>query len=168
MSAHAKPSAAAQPAENARIDKFFVMAMAATGKSTFVRRHPHYRGYRVVDFAEELPPQRLSTRFLLYISRFIPAIRKAIHQRPDVQDRYRQAYFDKAFAFMDACDEPLHLLGVDGLHVGLTLRLGVGAGSLVLPPDRGEDVAWALAVLTQAGTMFILAVFELREQSSAD
>ncbi|MBT8083296.1 MAG: hypothetical protein KJO56_12800 [Gammaproteobacteria bacterium] len=96
---------------SAPIDKFFVMAMAATGKSTFVRRHPHYRGYRVVDFAEELPPQRLSTRILLYLARFIPAIRKAIHNRSDVKDRYRQAYFDKAFAFMDACEEPLVLLG---------------------------------------------------------
>ena len=100
-----------RPANDAGIDKFFIMAMAATGKSTFVRRHPHYRGYRVVDFAEELPPQRRSTRALLYLGRFIPAIRTAIRNRSDVKDRFRQAYFDKAFAFMDACDEPLVLLG---------------------------------------------------------
>lgn len=100
-----------QRAGNARIDKFYIMAMAATGKSTFVSRHSHYLGYAVVDFGEELPQRRLSTRILLYLSRFLPSIRKAIHDRPDMQDRFRQAYFDKAFDFMDSCDEPVVLLG---------------------------------------------------------
>ncbi len=98
-------------ADDARIDKFYVMAMAATGKSTFVGKHPHYHGYRIVDFGEELPQRRLSTRILLYIGRFVPGIRKAIHNRPDMQDRFRQAYFDRAFDFMDSCDEPLVILG---------------------------------------------------------
>ena len=100
-----------QRAGDARIDKFYIMAMAATGKSTFVRKHERYLGYRVVDFGEELPKRRRSTRFLLYLSRFFPSIRIAIHNRPDMQDRFRQAYFDRAFAFMDSCDEPLVLLG---------------------------------------------------------
>ena len=98
-------------ATTASIDKFYIMAMAATGKSTFANRHGNYKGYRVVDFADELPPQTLTTKVLMLVSRFIPPMRRAVRRRPDLADRFRQAYFDKAFAFMDACDEPLVLLG---------------------------------------------------------
>ena len=95
----------------ARIDKFYIMAMAATGKSTFTNKHQTYLGYRVVDFGEELPQRRLSTRILLYISRFFPPLRAMIQNRPDMKDRFRHAYFDRAFDYINQHDSPIVMLG---------------------------------------------------------
>ena len=91
-------------------NKFYIMAMAATGKSTFTNKHSHYLGYRVVDFGEELPQRRLSTRILLYISRFFPRLRIAMQNRPDMKDRFRHAYFDQAFDYINQCEEPIAML----------------------------------------------------------
>ena len=95
----------------AQLNKFYIMAMAATGKSTFTNKHPNYLGYRVVDFGGALPRRRLSTRILLYISRFVPSLRLAIQSRPDIKDRFKHAYFDRAFDFMNSCEDPIALLG---------------------------------------------------------
>ena len=95
----------------ARIDKFYIMAMAATGKSTFTNKHQTYLGYHVVDFGEELPQRRLSTRILLYFSRFIPPLRIMMQNRPDMKDRFRHAYFDQAFDYINKHDEPIVMLG---------------------------------------------------------
>ena len=96
---------------SANCDRFYIMAMAASGKSTFTRANSTYRGYRIVDFGEDLPERRLSTRVLLYIGRFFPALRRALRNRPDMKDRYRHSYFDKAFEFLADSDEPTILLG---------------------------------------------------------
>ena len=95
----------------ARSDKFYIMAMAATGKSTFTSKHQTFLGYRVVDFGEELPQRRLSTRILLYFSRFIPPLRRAMRNRPDMKDRFRHAYFDKAFEYLNKFEAPIVMLG---------------------------------------------------------
>ena len=96
----------------AQYDKFYIMAMAATGKSTFTNKYDTYLGYKVVDFGgAQLPPRRLSTRILLYISRFFPPLRVLIRNRPDMKDRFRHAYFDQAFEFLNKQEEPIVLLG---------------------------------------------------------
>ena len=98
-------------AEDARIAKFYIMAMAATGKSTFARNHPHYRGYRVIDFADELPQRSLFTSALLYVSRFNTRLRNWLRNRGAEAGRFKHAYFEKAFARLDGSDEPMALLG---------------------------------------------------------
>ena len=100
-----------QRAADARIDKFYIMAMAATGKSTFANRHPYYRGYRVIDFAEELPKRTLAASILLYLSRTNKRLRHWLRQRGVEADRIKHAYFDRAFARLDEAQEPTVLLG---------------------------------------------------------
>ena len=107
MSGQADKNLAVEPA----IQRFYIMAMAATGKSTFTDKHDSYLGYRVVDFGEDLPKRRLSTRILLYVARFVPPLRLALQNRPDMKDRFRHAYFDQAFDFLTSREEPTILLG---------------------------------------------------------
>ncbi len=97
-------------AENS-CSRFYIMAMAASGKSTFTNANSTYRGYSIVDFGDDLPKRRFSTRVILYFGRFIPALRRMIRNRPDMKDRYRHSYFDQAFKFLKDSTDPTIILG---------------------------------------------------------
>ena len=92
-------------------DKFYIIAMAASGKSTFSRQNPEYRGYRVVDFAERLPPISRWTSFILYLSRIVKPLEKTVRRRPDMIARRKANYFRDAFDFITEHNKPVVVLG---------------------------------------------------------
>lgn len=94
-----------------RSDKFYVMAPAASGKSTFAGKFGEYAGCRVVDFEDELPEYSLITKLLLYFGRLAPSLRKIAAKRPDMVGHMKSTYFDKVFDFVLQHEEPLILLG---------------------------------------------------------
>jgi len=57
-----------------------------------------------------------------------------------------------------------HWIGATIVYLLFGISLALALSNLLSPSSfsGGRHVAWALAALTQAGTMFILAVFDLR------
>lgn len=92
-------------------NKFYIIAMAASGKSTFALQNPVYNGYQVVDFAKHLPSQTFWTRLVLYFSRFVKPLRKLVSSRPDRVARRQKNYFSQAFEFIANHQEPIVVFG---------------------------------------------------------
>ena len=92
-------------------NKFYIMAMAATGKTTFAGQNEAYLGYRVVDYAGEKPEYSFVTKALLSLSRVIRPLRRLAVRRPDMAGHFKESYFDKAINFMREHDGPIVLLG---------------------------------------------------------
>jgi hypothetical protein len=109
------------------------MSMAASGKSTFARNNEFYSGYRVVDYAVHLPPQRFWVRLLLYLSRPFPPLRRALRNVRDMRAIDRRNYFAGVLQMMREHDGPIAVLGrrlpedfrrnpaFDAIAVGLVL-----------------------------------------------
>ncbi|MBT8080250.1 MAG: hypothetical protein KJO31_16845 [Gammaproteobacteria bacterium] len=91
--------------------RFYIMASAASGKSTFAGQNETYRGYRIIDYAARLGEYTLTTRILLYLTRFLPFLRPSLLKRKDFASRYRGSYFDQAFEFLLGHDEPVVVFG---------------------------------------------------------
>jgi hypothetical protein len=94
-----------------KCDKFYIIAMAASGKSTFTAENPTYNGYRVVDYAERLPSLSWSTNLVLYLSRFLRPLRKLVKHRPEMAARRQEHYFSQAFAYIINHKEPIVVFG---------------------------------------------------------
>jgi len=94
-----------------KCNKFYIIAMAASGKSTFAAKHSNYRGYHVIDYAERLPSISLWTKLILYLSRLVKPLRKLVKKRPDVVARRQKHYFSQAFDFITNHDEPIVVFG---------------------------------------------------------
>lgn len=91
--------------------RIYLMSMAASGKSTFARDHRFFEGYRVVDFAGRLPQKKPLTKFLLYISRPIPILQRAIKKNKGLVAIHQQYYFDAVIDLMRNHDGPIVVLG---------------------------------------------------------
>ena len=94
-----------------KCDKFYIIAMAASGKSTFAAEHPIYDGYKTVDYAEHLPPMSWWTNLILYVSRIIKPLRKLIRHRPDMVARREKHYFLNVFDFIIKHEKPIVIFG---------------------------------------------------------
>ena len=94
-----------------KCEKFYIIAMAASGKSTFANNYPTYNGYRTIDFAERLPPISKWTKLILYVSRIIKPLRKIIRHRPEMVARRENNYFRQAFDFIIGHDQPIVVFG---------------------------------------------------------
>lgn len=94
-----------------KCDKFYIIAMAASGKSTFAASNPVYNGYKTVDYAEHLPPISPSTKLVLYASRLIKPLRKTIRNRPEMVARRRNQYFSEVFEFTANYPGPVAVFG---------------------------------------------------------
>ena len=92
-------------------NKFYMMAGAAVGKSTFAGQRDHFLGYRVVDFDDELPPRSFITWILMYLSRVMPRLRRVAKMRSDMVLRRREPYFEHAINFLLKQDEPVVVMG---------------------------------------------------------
>jgi len=91
--------------------RIYLMSMAASGKSTFARGNSFFKGYRVVDFAGRLPQKKPLTKFLLYISRPVPILQRAIKNNKDLVAIHQQYYFDAVFDLIRNHDGPIVVLG---------------------------------------------------------
>lgn len=96
--------------------KFYIIAMAASGKSTFAATHPVYKGYRIVDFEDHLPPFPFSTKLILYLSRLLRPLRKLVRNRPEVIAQKKVNYFDRVFDYMTECTDPVVVFGRTPTH----------------------------------------------------
>jgi hypothetical protein len=102
---------AAESRSNAHAIKFYIMAMAATGKSTFAGQNDSYLGYNVVDYAERIPEFSFLTRALLYFSRILPPLRRIAVKRPDMAGHFKNSYFDHVLDFILKHEDPIAVLG---------------------------------------------------------
>ncbi len=94
-----------------KCNKFYIIAMAASGKSTFAVQNPIYNGYQIIDFATKLPSLTLWTRAVLYISRFVKPLKKLVSGRPDRIARRQANYFSHAFEYIVNKKEPIVIFG---------------------------------------------------------
>ena len=90
--------------------------MAASGKSTFAAKNSTYKGYRVVDFEDQLPPFPFSTRLVLYLARLFRPLRKLVRNRPEVVAQKKANYFARVFDYMARCTEPVVVVGRTPTH----------------------------------------------------
>ena len=78
----------------ARRTKFYIMAGAATGKSTFAGKHETYRGCHIVDYAQRISEFSPGTKLLLYVSRRFPPARRMAVRRSDMALHFKGACFE--------------------------------------------------------------------------
>jgi len=126
-------------------EKLYIMAMAATGKSTFAGMHPNYHGYRVVDFAKQLPRRRALTRAAHYVARVLPVAHRFVRNRPEMIARRHRNYFEAAFEFLRSSKEPVVVLGRRGPEDDSLMPPtdGVTLGMILLPEEKHREHARA-------------------------
>lgn len=90
----------------------YIMSMAASGKSTFAKRNPSFRGNTIVDFAQELPKRHWSVKWLLYLSRVAPFLRKMVREDDSIVALRSQNYMPRVFSFLSSTDTPHVVLGI--------------------------------------------------------
>ena len=94
-----------------RCNKFYIIATAASGKSTFTDQNDSYLGYQVVDFDKRLPDYSFITKIIPYLSRLHPALRHLAAKRPDFADHMKNSYFQQLFDSILKQDGPIVVLG---------------------------------------------------------
>lgn len=91
--------------------RIYVISMAASGKSTFARNNPTYNGCRVVDYAQELPTKSPWTKFVLYLSRALPILRRAVRRNKDLVAINRINYFEGVLDLFEQSRSPTAVMG---------------------------------------------------------
>ena len=93
------------------VRKIYIMSTAASGKSTFARKFPSFEGYKIVDFAQELPSRSALTKVLDYLSRVAPFLEESFRKRKDMIALDNEHYFASVFAYLTRQTEPVVVLG---------------------------------------------------------
>ena len=93
------------------IRKIYIMSTSASGKSTFARKFPTFEGYKIVDFAQELPSLSALTKVVAYLSRVAPFLEKIRRKRKDVIALNTDHYFASVFAYLNRQTEPVVVMG---------------------------------------------------------
>lgn len=92
-------------------ERIYLMSVAASGKSTFVREREFCSGYRVVDYANHLPKQPLWARLILYLSRPFPALRRWLRRSRSLRALDHGSYFAGVLELMHSHEGPIAVLG---------------------------------------------------------
>jgi hypothetical protein len=89
----------------------YIFSPPASGKTTFATCNPVYSGYKIVDFAQELPNRSLLTKSLGHLSRAAPFLRSAVYKRKDMIALDEDHYFQYVEDFIAHRSEPVAILG---------------------------------------------------------
>ncbi|MGH8168243.1 MAG: hypothetical protein ACREQ1_13455 [Woeseiaceae bacterium] len=114
------------------------MSMAASGKSTFAQTHDFYSGYRVIDYARQLPRKRPWTGSLLYLSRALPLLRRAVANNKELVAIRQENYFSGVIEFMRAHQGPVVILGrrlPEGFIDNQSFE-GIAIGMVLIPEEE--------------------------------
>lgn len=114
------------------------MSVAASGKSTFAAAHPQYRGYRVVDFAQLMPPSTPLVKLVLYLSRAIPRLGYLARNSAFVRAKRRGTYYEQVFGYIRSQTEPVVVLGRQGPD-DLRPYSDIVFGVVLIPSQRHQD-----------------------------
>ncbi len=87
------------------------MSMAASGKSRFARDNPVFHGYRIVDFAQQLPSRPFWIKALLYIGRVFPFILSLIKNNNSIAVLDSERFMPRMFSFLSEQPDPTVILG---------------------------------------------------------
>ncbi len=87
------------------------MSMAASGKSRFSQENPVFHGYRIVDFAQQLPNRPLWIKALLYVGRVFPFILNLIKNNDSIAILDSEQYMPRMFSFLSEQADPTVILG---------------------------------------------------------
>ena len=87
------------------------MSIAASGKSTFATKYPSFEGYKIVDFAQELPSRSAVTKVLLYLSRVAPCLETILRKRKDMIAINTDHYFANVYAYLTRQTQPVVVMG---------------------------------------------------------
>ena len=87
------------------------MSIAASGKSTFATKYPNFEGYKIVDFAQQLPSRSALTKVLLYLRRVAPFLKTILRKRKDMIAINADHYFAHVYAYLTRQTQPVVVMG---------------------------------------------------------
>ena len=87
------------------------MSMAASGKSRFSKENPIFHGYRIVDFAQQLPKRPFWINALLYVGRAFPFILNLIRNQASIAILDSEQFTPLMYSFLSEQSDPTVILG---------------------------------------------------------
>ena len=87
------------------------MSMAASGKSRFSEENPIFHGYRIVDFAQQLPNRPFWINAMRYVGRAFPFILNLIKNNAAISILDSKKFMPYMYSFLSEQSEPTVILG---------------------------------------------------------
>jgi len=113
------------------------MTVACSGKSSFARKHRQHLGYKIVDFAEQLTETSGIARYVLYLARAMPPLRRLVKNNQSIRERAADRYFDKLYSYLRSLDEPTVVMGRPGPE-DLEVCENIVYGAVLIPLERHQ------------------------------